>query len=110
MSNTFDLVDFSKYNKVINDKKDRVDYSECFEIELESQDDELYYQNLYNCKDIIDENIDNIVNKFPQVKESLDPHNNNFTKSLISDGLSTREAYTMGFLFTLMIVSSLSKN
>ena len=109
MSNTFDLVDFSKYNKVINNKKDRVDYSGCFELESD-KDDELYYQNLHQCKDIIDENMDKIIKKFPQVKESLDPHNNNFTKSMINDGLSTREAYAMGFLFTLMIVSSLSKN
>lgn len=117
MNNTFDLVDFSKYDSDDNNnnkiQRNKIDYSECFEIDiqslLEEDDDGLYYRNLHHCKDIIDENMDKIIKEFPQVKEGLDPHNNSFTKSLINDGLSVSEAHAMGFLFMFMIFSSLSK-
>ncbi len=54
--------------------------------------------------------MDKIIKEFPQVKSGLDPKKNSFTKSLIDDGLSVNEAHAMGFLFMLMMVSSLSKN
>ncbi len=117
MNNTFDLVDFSKYNSDDNNnnkiQRDKIDYSECFEIDiqslLEEENDELYYRNLHHCKDIIGENMDKIVKEFPQVNDGLNPHNNSFTKSLIDDGSSVSEAYAMGFLFMLMIMTNLSK-
>lgn len=112
MSYIFDLVDFSKYDEdQTNNRKDKEDLTNCFEVELdEKNDDETYYNNLYFCKEIIGNNMDKIVEEFPQVKDGLDPKKNSLTKSLIDDGLSVKEAYAMGFLLMLAMISSLSKN
>jgi hypothetical protein len=116
MNRTFDLVDFSKYTNDVNMQVKRNNLSNCFDITFpeneniksENENDSCY-NDLMNCKGIIDENINEIVKEFPDVRNALDPTSNSFTKGLIDDGYSVKDAYSMGFLLVLIMIATFSK-